>query len=131
MKFLVLFFMVIGLGLQAMAGECDPAKLVYSATIRHDYNVTSIGNSAFVQLDDGTNVTKNIRAISVFDSGGSSMTLARGASSEAFEYIHPGGYVDIHCVNIASGSSLSAKSASETVSSGVLEIGLYFDPSNQ
>lgn len=105
----------------------DPNPLVYSDSIRNDYSVTNVTTGAWVELLADVGAV-DIRAISLFDSGGYTMELGVGAAlSEARTLlIPPGGFNGIIEFEIPANSRLSIRAVgAATVNLGELVINLF------
>jgi len=93
-------------------GQGEPKEIIYN-----DYSSTPVTSAAYVELvaSTGADFTK----LKIFDSSGYPWYLALGASgSEVDEMlVPPGGFEEIS-VNIPSGTRISAKALSTSLSSG-------------
>jgi hypothetical protein len=105
----------------------DPNPLVYADSIRNDYASVNVTSGAWVQLI-ATVGAVDIRAISLFDSGGYTMELGVGAAmSEARTLlIPPGGFNGIIEFEIPAGSRLSIRAVGAAlVDLGEIVINLF------
>ena len=91
------------------------------AILRNDYTVINVTTGAYVQLIASTSA--DINQIDIFDSSGSTLALAIGASG--FEVnkliIYPGGNGEVK-LKLPSGSRLSIKALNTTANRGELDI---------
>ena len=94
-------------------------KLVHS--VRVDYSVTPVTTAAFVQIE--SSVPKNVRAVEVFDSSGSTLQLAYGPTGSevlALQIIPGGNELRPLLLNLGLPLSLKAIDADALVGECVL-----------
>jgi hypothetical protein len=94
--------------------------------IRNDYTSTSVTTSAYVQLDAA--LDQDVRSIEVFDSSGSVLKLALGASGSEVDipfHIVPGGTTVPVAFIAARGDRLSIRAVDASATTGQLVINLY------
>jgi hypothetical protein len=86
-----------------------------------DFSGTNVTSAAYVELDDGTLITKSINCFTIFMSNENSILLAKGlAGSEVDMITIPPGGVGETCLYIPQGVRVSMKATSTTLSTGEL-----------